>query len=117
MRTPITQLEPEDPRNLVGIAGHAAIGPEPVAALRHVLLALSRRPDYEETLRALLEAVGVDEAIEIDRWIREARRGVEDFVSYTAPNLGRLPFVLVAGLTDERTMDDRIRAAGEGSSR
>lgn len=115
-RTSITQLELEDPRNKVGIPG-AAIEPENVAALRHVLLGLRGREDYEPTIRALLEAVGVDEELEIDRWIEAATKGLEAFVSLTSPNLGRLPFVLVAGLTDERTMDDRIRRSGEESGR
>lgn len=109
MRTRITQLEPEDPRNKVGLAG-AAMDPEHVAALRWMLRALEGDAGR---IRQLLASSSVEDR-DLPAWTRAALEGLRQFVALTAPRHGRLPFVMVGSLTDERTFDDRIRQPIEG---
>ena len=104
MRTRITNLEPEDPRRTVGVDGNA-LRPELVAAVRQLLGGLG---DNATRIRALLRESKIEER-DLDAWTRAAINGLRQFVALTTPRAGRLPFVLVGSLTDERSHDDRIR--------
>ena len=104
MRSTITQLEPGDPRRKVGIDNYA-MAPAFVAAVRQLLGGID--DDYPR-VRELLSRSGVGE-VDLDEWTEAAIEGVRQFVALTAPRHGRLPFVVVASLTDVRTLDERIR--------
>lgn len=112
MRTRITQLDPEDPRNRVGIAG-AAISPEHVAAIRHILFGL--QGDYPKVAE-LLRSTGIPDP-DLNRWIEAGVKGAAEFISLTEPRHDRLPFLIVASLVDQRSMDDRIRQPIDGEER
>ena len=113
MRDLITQLEPEDPRRKVGIqVVDYQLNPEYTAALRHVLIGLDTL-DMEK-IGELLKLAGVTEKMDLPRWIVAATNAGRELITMTEPRYGRLPFVLVAALTDERSIDDRIRHPIDG---